>query len=81
MGDISFQNNMPDALLSGKELPPFKFELERSRRMLNTGIYEAIDLSAWVAGNPVDVLATNFNKKPSLFEHFPRKDIFISPNE
>src|SRR6516165_9891549 len=31
MGDISFQNNVPDALLSGKELPPFKFELERSK--------------------------------------------------
>jgi len=31
MGDISFQNNMPDLLLSGKELPTFTFELERSK--------------------------------------------------
>ena len=31
MGDLSFQNNVPDALLSGKELPTFKFELERSK--------------------------------------------------
>jgi len=30
MGDISFQNNAPDALLSGKELPVFKFELART---------------------------------------------------
>jgi oxalate decarboxylase len=44
----------------------------------NTGIYQAIDLSAWIAGNPVDVLATNFNKPASLFEKFPRKDVFIS---
>jgi oxalate decarboxylase len=42
---------------------------------------QAIDLSAWIAGNPVDVLATNFGKPPSLFEKFPRKDVFIAPNQ
>jgi oxalate decarboxylase len=47
----------------------------------NTGIYEAIDLSAWIAGNPVDVLATNFNKPATLFEAFPRKDVFIAPSQ
>jgi oxalate decarboxylase len=47
----------------------------------NTGIYEAIDLSAWITGNPVDVLATNFNKPVSLFEKSQRKDVFISPNQ
>jgi oxalate decarboxylase len=47
----------------------------------NTGTYKAIDLSAWIAGNPVDVLATNFGKPGSLFEKFPRKDVFISPNQ
>jgi oxalate decarboxylase len=31
MGDLSFQNNVPDPLLSGKELPTFKFELEKSK--------------------------------------------------
>src|SRR6266700_8443634 len=31
MGDISFQNNVPDPLLAGKELPTFKFELEKSK--------------------------------------------------
>src|SRR6201982_2787672 len=30
-GDTSFQNNVPDPLLSGKELPSFKFELEKSK--------------------------------------------------
>jgi oxalate decarboxylase len=29
-GDVSFMNNVPDPLLSGRELPTFKFELERS---------------------------------------------------
>src|SRR5215475_12300733 len=31
MGDTSFRNNVPDPLLSGKELPTFKFELEKSK--------------------------------------------------
>jgi oxalate decarboxylase len=44
----------------------------------NSGVYEAIDLSQWIGGNPVDVLATNFSKPPSLFETFPRKDVFIA---
>ena len=37
----------------------------------NTGIYETIDLSQWIAGNPADVLATNFGKPAALFEKFP----------
>jgi oxalate decarboxylase len=47
----------------------------------NTGHYEAIDLSTWVAGNPIDVLATNFGKPQSLFEKFPRDRVFIAPTE
>jgi oxalate decarboxylase len=47
----------------------------------NTGIYAAIDLSQWVAGNPLDVLVTNFSKPADLFEKFPRKDVFISNKE
>jgi oxalate decarboxylase len=31
MGDNSFRNNLPDPLLSGQELPTFKFELEKSK--------------------------------------------------
>jgi oxalate decarboxylase len=33
------------------------------------------------AGNPVDVLATNFSKPASLFERFPRSRVFIAPTE
>jgi len=47
----------------------------------NTGTYQAIHLSAWIAGNAVDVLATNFGKPATLFEKSPRKDVFISPNQ
>ncbi|VTR93799.1 oxalate decarboxylase : Bicupin, oxalate decarboxylase family OS=Singulisphaera acidiphila (strain ATCC BAA-1392 / DSM 18658 / VKM B-2454 / MOB10) GN=Sinac_7471 PE=4 SV=1: Cupin_2: Cupin_1 [Gemmata massiliana] len=47
----------------------------------NTGNYEAIDLSQWIAGNPLDVLATNFSKPVSLFEKFPKQDVFIAPGK
>jgi oxalate decarboxylase len=47
----------------------------------NTGHYEAIDLSMWIAGNPLEVLATNFGKPQSLLEQFPRDRIFIAPTE
>jgi oxalate decarboxylase len=47
----------------------------------NSGIYEEIDLSEWIAGNPPDVLATNFGKPASLFRKFPKRDVFITdPN-
>jgi oxalate decarboxylase len=44
----------------------------------NSGIYEEIDLSEWIAGNPPDVLATNFGKPETLFQRFPRRDVFIA---
>ncbi len=47
----------------------------------NSGIYEEIDLSEWIAGNPPDVLATNFSKPASLFQKFPKKDVFIADKE
>jgi len=31
-----------------------------------------------LAANPPDVLATNFGKPASVFEKFPRKDVFIA---
>jgi oxalate decarboxylase len=45
---------------------------------LNSGIYQSIDLSQWIAGNPADVLATNFGQRPDLFGRFPRQDVFIA---
>ena len=47
----------------------------------NSGIYESIDLSSWIAGNPVDVLATNFGEAESLIRRFPHRDVFIAPGE
>ncbi len=47
----------------------------------NNGIYEKIDLSEWFAGNPLDVLATNFGKPDALFKKFPAHDVFISSKD
>jgi oxalate decarboxylase len=48
---------------------------------LNAGIYEAIDLSQWIAGNPADVLATNFGQPRDLFARFPDHDVFLAGKE
>jgi oxalate decarboxylase len=47
----------------------------------NTGIYQNIDLSQWIAGNPTDVLATNFGQSAALFEKFPKKDVFLTDRD
>jgi oxalate decarboxylase len=47
----------------------------------NSGVYEEIDLSEWIAGNPPDVLATNFGQPAALFENFPHDDVFIASSE
>jgi oxalate decarboxylase len=44
---------------------------------LNSGTYEEIELAQWMAGNPVDVLATNFDKPAATFRNFPTRDAFI----
>ena len=44
----------------------------------NTGVYETIDLSQWIAGNPDDVLATNFGQPAEAFGKFPDRDVFIA---
>ncbi len=45
----------------------------------NTGHYQAIDLSEWIAGNPSYLLAEHFGKPESTFQKWPRGDVFIAP--
>jgi oxalate decarboxylase len=45
---------------------------------ISVTIFGAIDLSAPIAGNRVDILATNFNRPEPLIRTFPRKDVFIA---
>ncbi|WZO97085.1 cupin domain-containing protein [Isosphaeraceae bacterium EP7] len=47
----------------------------------NTGHYQAIDLSTWIAGNPTQVLSTNFSKPETLFERFPHERVFIADKD
>jgi len=44
----------------------------------NSGIYEEISLAQWMAGNPVDVLATNFDKPAATFRNFPTRHEIIN---
>ena len=44
---------------------------------LNSGEYQEIELSQWMAANPVDVLATNFGQPAATFRRFPTRDAFI----
>ena len=46
---------------------------------LNTGDYQAIDLSQWIASTPAYLLADHFNKPASAFADFPKTRAFISP--
>lgn len=55
-GDRSFQNNVPDPVASGKELPTFKFELEKSEGRVMDGSFgkeatvEQLPISKCLAG-------------------------------
>jgi len=45
----------------------------------NSGHYEAIDLSEWLAGNPDDVLITNFGIDAALVSKLPQRKLFAVP--
>ena len=47
----------------------------------NTGHYEAIDLSVWLAGNPAYVLEANLSLSKSVVDQLPTDRVFIAPNE
>jgi oxalate decarboxylase len=45
----------------------------------NTGEYQGIDLSAWLASNPDYLLAAHFNQPTSVIDKLPKDDVFIAP--
>ena len=45
----------------------------------NTGHYEAIDLSSWIAGNPAYLLATNLGLDRPVVDQLPTDRVFIAP--
>jgi oxalate decarboxylase len=47
----------------------------------NTGYYQAIDASQWLAGVPPYLLADHFGLPKEQFETFPRTRTFIAPSD
>lgn len=47
----------------------------------NTGHYQAVDLSSWLAGNPSYVLEANFGLGKDVIDRLPRDRVFIAPKE
>lgn len=45
----------------------------------NTGTYQAIDLSQWLAGTPDYLLRDHFNQPETTIAQLPREDIFLTP--
>jgi oxalate decarboxylase len=44
----------------------------------NTGHYQAIDLSLWLAANPDYLLEANFDRPQSVIDKLPRRRVFIT---
>lgn len=44
----------------------------------NNGVYESISLTAWMASNPRQLLATNFRVPESTFADFPQSAVIMS---
>lgn len=62
-GDPSFMNNVPDPVLAGKELPTFKFQLEKSTGKVIGGssgkeaTVEQLPISKGIAGVSISIPA------------------------
>lgn len=72
-GDVAY---IPQGF--GHSIENISRETARILIVFNSGHYRTIDLSQWIAGQPVDVLATNFGVDPSVFDKFPKKDVFLT---
>jgi oxalate decarboxylase len=46
--------------------------------VFNSGTYETVDLSQWIAGQPADVLEVNFGRPAGSFDGFPKRDVFMA---
>ena len=46
--------------------------------VLNSGVYEDISLSGWLASNPRELVATNFGVPKALTERLPPETVFIA---
>ena len=72
-GDVAY---IPQGF--GHSIENIGSEKARILIVFNSGHYQTIDVSQWIAGNPGEILATNFAQDVSVFERFPRKDVFLA---
>jgi oxalate decarboxylase len=49
--------------------------------VFNTGDFEEIGVTGWLADTPKDVLAAAFHVPEKTFENFPKKELFITSKE
>lgn len=45
--------------------------------VFNSGTYESISITAWMAGNPQALLETNFRMPAGTFTGFPKGNVFM----
>jgi oxalate decarboxylase len=47
--------------------------------VFNSGTYQEISASGWLAGNPPELVGANFGAPPTVFAQFPKQSVFIAP--
>jgi oxalate decarboxylase len=62
----------------GHSLESIGSEKARILIVFNSGTYETVDVSQWIAGQPADVLAVNFGQPAATFAAFPKRDVFMT---
>ena len=45
--------------------------------VLNSGVYQSISITAWMAANTPELLGTNFKVDPSVFDDFPKGPVIM----
>jgi oxalate decarboxylase/phosphoglucose isomerase-like protein (cupin superfamily) len=91
MSDLSFQNNVPDPLLSGKELPSYKFELEKSNGKIlgnsfgKEATVEQLPISKGIAGVSMQLepgvmreLHSHATPAEWAFDGFPKEEVYFA---
>src|ERR1700729_3077349 len=71
-GDPMLMNNVPDPLLAGKELPTFKFALEKSEGKV---IGKSYGKEATVEQMPISKGIAGVSMRLEPVEKFPQKDV------
>ena len=78
------RSSAPSVPPTGWAILPRKNTGDEPLRVLigfNTGDYQEISLSTWLAANPEAVLADNFQVPDSIAARFPKQRVFIASKD